>query len=81
MTSYELDKYFPLQGTCFKCGRDSRHQTLDSIMKRFAFGEPVSLLATEYNVPIQAIELVIGHNSAAPLGIGLVAPQTKAKTA
>ena len=82
MTSYDLDKYFPLKGTCFECGRDLRHKTFDSINKRLAFGESISQLASNYNVPIQAIELVIRHNSAAPLGIALTNyPQAKAKAA
>lgn len=81
MTSYELDKYFPLKGTCFQCGRDLRHKTLDLINQRFASGESTSFIAAEYQVPVQAIELVIRHNSAAPLGVAFVGPQGMAKAA
>ncbi|MEP6924553.1 MAG: hypothetical protein ABI954_08815 [Pyrinomonadaceae bacterium] len=81
MTSYELDRYFPLKGTCFQCGRDLRHKTLDLINRRFASGESINSIAADYHVPVQAIELVIRHNSAAPLGVAFVAPQQKAKAA
>lgn len=82
MTSYDLDQYFPLRGTCFECGRDLRHKTLDAINERFAFGEPISSLAADYNVPAQAIELVIRHNSAAPRGTAFAfSPKGKAKAA
>lgn len=82
MTSYDLDQYFPLKGTCFQCGRDLRHKTLDAINKRFAAGESISQLAADYRVPAQAIELVIRHNSAAPLGVGFAfSPRGKAKAA
>jgi len=82
MTSYDLDEYFPLRGTCFECGRDLRHKTFDSINKRFASGESISQLASNYDVPVQAVELVIRRNSAAPLGTALtVSPQAKAKAA
>ena len=80
MSGYELDRYFPLKGTCFHCGRDLRHKTLDEISERFSAGEPINVLAASYNVPPQAIELVIGHNSAAPLGSAF-APVAKLKTA
>ncbi len=75
MTSYDLDKYFPLKGTCFHCGKDLRHKTLDAISQRFASGESTSLLAAEYNVPAQAIELVIRRYSTTPLGVGLSEPK------
>jgi hypothetical protein len=80
MSGYDLDRYFPLKGTCFHCGRDLRHKTLDKIIERFAAGEAVSKLAYEYSVPAQAIELVIGHNSGAPLGASFT-PSVKAKAA
>ncbi len=69
MSSYELDTYFPLQGTCFKCGRDLRHKLFDTINQRFAAGENISLLAVNYKVPARAIELVIRQNSVTPLGL------------
>lgn len=82
MSSYDLDQYFPLQGICFECGRDSRHKTLDLIHQRFAAGESINSLATVYNVPVGAIELIIRHNSAAPLGVAFAfLPQGKAKAA
>jgi hypothetical protein len=82
MSGYDLDTFFPLRGTCFQCGRDLRHKTLDAITKRFASGEAISSLATEYKVPAQAIELVIGHNMAAPLGKGLaLTPKAKSVSA
>jgi hypothetical protein len=68
MSGYELDKYFPLQGTCFHCGRDMRHKILDSIIERFSAGADVNQLAAEHCVPPQAIELVIGKNSTTPIG-------------
>ncbi|MDQ4123592.1 MAG: hypothetical protein M3209_19310 [Acidobacteriota bacterium] len=82
MSGYDLDTFFPLKGTCFHCGRDLRHKTLDAINERFAAGEPISSLASDFNVPTQAIELVIGRNMAAPLGIGLaLKPQAKSASA
>jgi DNA polymerase II large subunit len=80
MSSYDLDQYFPLKGTCFHCGRDLRHKVLDEIIERFSSGESTAVLATEYKVPAQAIELVIAHNSAAPLGVAF-APVALAKAA
>lgn len=71
MNNYELDGYFPLQGTCFKCGRDLRHKIFDKITERFAAGETVAVLAAAYRVPSKAIELVIGKNSFSPLGLNL----------
>lgn len=81
MTSYDLDKFFPLKGTCFHCGKDLRHKTLDSINQRFASGELISVLAEEYNVPAQAIELVIRRYSTTPLGVGLSDPKVRVATA
>jgi hypothetical protein len=69
MGSYELDRFFPLKGTCFHCGRDSRHWTLDEISERFSNGEPVKVLSAEYDVPAQAIELVLKQNTKSPVGI------------
>lgn len=69
MNGYELDIYFPLQGTCFKCGRDLRHKLFDKIYKRFSTGESVDALAAKYRVPARAIELVIRQNSVTPLGL------------
>jgi hypothetical protein len=69
MSSYELDKYFPLKGTCFHCGRDARHWLTDEIHERFTGGESVKALAAEYDVPVQAIELVLRQNSTKPLGL------------
>jgi hypothetical protein len=80
MSSYDFDKYFPLQGTCFHCGRDLRHHTLEQITERFAFGESVNRLAADYNVPPGAIELAIARNSTYPLG-RTVAPMVRARAA
>ena len=80
MSGYDLDKYFPLQGTCFHCGRDLRHKTLDKIIERFSFGETVSKLADDFEVPAQAIELVISRNSTGPLG-RTIAPMVRARAA
>lgn len=80
MSGYDLDQYFPLKGTCFHCGRDLRHKVLDEIIERFSSGESTSVLATEFDVPPQAIELVIARSMAAPLGVAF-APMAKAKAA
>jgi hypothetical protein len=69
MSNYELDRYFPLQGTCFECGRDLRHKLFDRINARFSAGESVAALAAVYRVPHRAIELVLGQNSVTPLGL------------
>lgn len=69
MSSYELDSYFPLQGTCFDCGRDLRHKVFDKIYKRFSSGETVDALADKYQVPARAIELALRQNSVTPLGL------------
>lgn len=69
MSSYELDRCFPLQGTCFDCGRDLRHKLFDKINARFASGESISQLAVAHRVPNRAIELVLGQNSVTPLGL------------
>ncbi len=69
MSSYELDRYFPLQGTCFDCGRDLRHKIFDKINQRFSSGESVAALAAVYRVPHRAIELVLEQNSVTPLGL------------
>ncbi len=71
MSKYEIDGYFPLQGTCFKCGRDLRHKTFDTINDRFSAGESIASLATAFQVPPRAIEMVIGKNSFSPLGLNL----------
>lgn len=68
MSSYDFDKFFPLQGTCFHCGRDLRHHTLEAIVNRFSNGESVENLAGDLNVPPQAIELVLARNSSSPRG-------------
>ena len=81
MTSYDLDKYFPLKGTCFHCGKDLRHKTLDSISQRFASGESANTLAIDYNVPVQAIELVVRRYSTTPLGIALSEPKVRSAAA
>ena len=82
MSGYDLDTFFPLKGTCFHCGRELRHKTLDAINERYASGEAISSLASEFKVPSQAIELVIGHNMAAPLGKGLaLTPKAKSVSA
>lgn len=82
MSGYDLDTFFPLKGTCFHCGRDLRHKTLDAITERFAAGEAISSLAVEFKVPAQAIELVIGRNMGAPLGKGLaLTPKAKSVSA
>ena len=80
MSGYDFDKYFPLQGTCFHCGRDLRHHTLEKITERFAFGESVDKLADDYNVPSQAIELAIARNSTYPLG-RTITPMVRARAA
>ena len=80
MSSYELDKYFPLQGTCFRCGRDLRHKVFDKINARFSSGDSIESLASAYGVPKRAIELVIEQNSISPLGITFT-PTSRAKAA
>ncbi len=69
MSGYELDTYFPLQGTCFECGRDLRHKLFDKINARYSSGESVTALAAVYRVSQRAIELVLRQNSVTPLGI------------
>ena len=69
MSNYELDGYFPLQGTCFKCGRDLRHKTFDKIAARFSAGESVAALANAFQVPPPVIEIIIGKQSFSPLGL------------
>lgn len=69
MSSYELDKYFPLKGTCFHCGRDARHWLLDEINERFTNGESTRNLAADYDVPVQAIELLLRQNTKSPVGL------------
>ena len=80
MSSYELDTYFPLQGTCFECGRDLRHKLFDKINKRFSSGESIELLAADYRVPRRAIELVLHQNSVTPLGLTFM-PTLQARAA
>lgn len=80
MSSYDLDKYFPMQGICFHCGRDLRHHTLEDIAKRFSFGESIDSLANELKVPPQAVELALSRNYANPLG-RTISPMVRAKSA
>ncbi len=80
MSSYELDKYFPLRGTCFECGRDLRHKLFDKINLRFSSGDTIEFLAAAHKVPRRAIELVIEQNSVTPLGITFTST-LKARTA
>ena len=80
MSSYELDRYFPLQGTCFECGRDLRHKLFDKINSRFSSGESIAALAAAYQVPPSAIELVVARNSFSPLGLNFP-PTLRARTA
>lgn len=82
MNGYELDTYFPLQGTCFECGRDLRHKLFDKINARFASGETISALAAVYKVPSRAIDLIIRQNSVTPLGLTFrPVPQSRSATA
>ena len=69
MSSYELDIYFPLKGTCFHCGRDARHWLLDEINERYLNGESLTSIAARFEVPAQAVELVLRQNSSSPVGI------------
>lgn len=80
MSNYELDGYFPLQGTCFKCGRDLRHKIFDRINARFASGESIDSLAAAFKVPARAIKLVVARNSFSPLGLNLP-PTLRARSA
>ena len=68
MTSYDLDKYFPLQGTCYHCGRDLRHHTLENISERFSSGDSIDKIAYDFKVPTQAIQFVLNKNSTKSLG-------------
>jgi len=82
MNGYELDAYFPLQGTCFECGRDLRHKLFDKINARFASGEPIGVLAAVYKVPSRAIDLVLRQNSVKPIGLTFKPmPRTRSATA
>lgn len=69
MNSYELDTYFPLEGTCFQCGRDLRHKLFDKINERFTTGESINAIAASFQVPPRAIEMVLKNNSVKPLGL------------
>jgi hypothetical protein len=80
VSGYDFDKYFPLQGTCYHCGRDQRHHTLEGIAERFSYGESVDKLAADFNVPPQAIELALARNSTSPLG-RTIAPMVRARAA
>lgn len=80
MNGYELDAFFPLQGTCFECGRDLRHKLFDRINLRFTAGEPIGKLAVHYQVPAHAIELVLKRNSVTPLGLTFK-PSVRARSA
>jgi hypothetical protein len=80
MNSYDFDKYFPLQGTCYHCGRDLRYHMLEKICERFGFGESVKSLAIDFKVPPQAINLAINHNSTKPHG-RTVAPMVRTAAA
>lgn len=80
MNNYKLDGYFPLQGTCFECGRDLRHKVFDKINQRFAAGESIAALAEDYQVPPDAIRMVVGKNSFSPLGLNLP-PTLRARSA
>jgi hypothetical protein len=80
VSSYDFDQYFPLQGTCYHCGRDLRHHTLEGIAERFSCGESMDTLAADYKVPKQAIELAIARNSTSPLG-RTIAPMVRARAA
>ncbi|HQU83457.1 MAG TPA: hypothetical protein PKY59_10045 [Pyrinomonadaceae bacterium] len=68
MNSYDFDKYFPMQGTCYHCGRDLRHHTLETICRRFSEGESIGKIANEFKVPPQAIEIAISQNTMSPTG-------------
>ncbi len=80
MNGYELDTYFPLQGTCFECGRDLRHKLFDKINAQFAAGDSVKTLSAVYEVSIPAIELVLRQNSVTPLGLTFQ-PMLRVRTA
>ena len=68
MNSSDFDKYFPLQGTCYHCGRDLRFHTIMKINERFCLGESINKLASDFKVPPQAIKQAIDYNSTKPLG-------------
>jgi hypothetical protein len=80
MSSYDFDMYFPLQGTCYHCGRDLRHHKLEEIARRFSNGESINTLADDFKVPPQAVELVLARNSASPNGKN-TGPLVRAATA
>lgn len=77
MNNYDFDKYFPMQGTCYHCGRDLRHHTLETICQRFSSGESVGKIAEDLKVPAQAIEVAIARNSNSPYG-KTIAPMMRA---
>ena len=67
MNSSDFDKYFPLQGTCFHCGRDLRFHTIMKINDAFV-QENQSTTCSDFQVPAQAIKHAIDYNSTKPLG-------------
>ncbi len=80
MTSYDLDKYFPLQGICYHCGRDLRQHTMEDISARFSAGDAVEKIASDFRVPAQAIQFVLNKDSTKPLG-RTIAPLVRAASA
>lgn len=56
----EIDKYFPYRGKCAFCGADdARHRLWDSIIDMHKAGDSIEHLAEDFNLPIEAIKLVI----------------------
>lgn len=61
MSDIMLDKYFPPRGPCAFCGhKDARHRLFDAILDRYFLAhETIDMLADDYNLPKESIELVI----------------------
>lgn len=56
----KLHEYFPHAGECAFCGfHDKRHRLWDMIIDRHKGGDSIEMLADDYRVPKEAIELVL----------------------
>lgn len=55
----ELGKWFPRCGPCAFCGhKDKRHRMWDTMLGMLDGGDSVELVATNYCVPVEAVEAV-----------------------
>lgn len=63
----ELDRYFPPNGPCGFCGDTeigARHRIIDAIVDAVRAGEPIEVVAEEYDKPVEAVTAALEWSAA-----------------